>query len=175
MKLPRDFNFARGASSGRSARWVATVCLLVMVGGCAGAPPGTKPTATGAGARMAGPSEPVSNTDACATHMHDVLGGFLLYYAENGRLPDSLDQLRILPGMGALPPMVCPVSNRPYLYTPNGILMPEQGARIILADPAPSHSRMRWAVRVEEPAPNEPLLMRVVALPESFFLLRPPE
>jgi hypothetical protein len=38
---------------------------------------------------------------------------------------------------------------------------------------APSHSNMRWAVTVGEPeVEGGPLVMKIVALPESFFLLR---
>jgi len=152
---------------------VAGVLMLAVVG-CASAMPRAKSSPPAAAATATGDSQPISNTDACAMHLHDICGELLLHYAKHQRLPQSLEELGSPAGPIAPVDLVCPVSKKPYLYTPNGILMPERGARIILADPAPSHSRMRWAIRVEEPAPNQPLLMRVVALPESFFLLRPP-
>jgi hypothetical protein len=160
---------------GSAARWFGAIVAVAAMVGCATDKKGAKAPVKSSGKAVAVQSEPISNTDPCAMRMHDISGGFLLYYAKNQRLPQSLDELRELPGMEALPAMACPVSNKPYLYTPNGILMPERDARIILADPAPSHSRMRWVISVGEPKPNQPLLMRVVAMPESFFLLRPPQ
>ena len=107
--------------------------------------------------------------------LHDISGAFLLYYLAHQHLPATLDELAASPALAGMPELVCPVSRRPYLYTANGILMPERNLRIILADPAPSHSRMRWAISIVEPTPNEPLQTKVIALPESFFLLRPPQ
>lgn len=165
----------RRASVAQQMKFGLALCCTTIVGCAPGEKNRTSVSLDQSAAPAAGQSQPISNTDPCAMHLHDIGGGFLLYYATHGRLPPSLDALRSVPGLDAPGAMACPVSNQPYLYTPDGILMPEQGWRIILVDPAPSHSRMRWAIRLEEPAPNQPLLVRVVALPESFFLLRPPQ
>lgn len=115
---------------------------------------------------------PISNTDPCATKLHDVSGAFLLYYRANNRLPNSLAELENLPGDEAIGNAACPASGKPYVYTATGIYMVERGQRVILYDATPAHSGYRWAITVLEPVPDEPLQTRVVALPESFFLLR---
>lgn len=121
------------------------------------------------------PVAPISNTDACATRLHDVCGALLLFYATNDRLPVDLSELQRAPGSEDIPSFTCPVSGKPYVYNPGGIRMPEKASWVILYDPAPSHSNLRWAVSILEPVSGQPLVTKVVALPETFFLLRPPQ
>jgi hypothetical protein len=66
------------------------------------------------------------------------------------------------------------VSRTPYLYNPTGIFLAERNTYLVVYDPQPSHQGHRWAVTVEHPQPGVPLVTKVVALPESFFALRPP-
>lgn len=118
--------------------------------------------------------EPISATDACASRMHDIEGALLLYYLDHKKLPANLDELQAMPDLDEPLAFTCPVSKLPYIYNPGGIMLPEKNGRIILYDAAPSHSGMRWAIRIDDPSKDQPLVARVVALPESFFLLRPP-
>ncbi|HEV7299353.1 MAG TPA: hypothetical protein VGN72_08315 [Tepidisphaeraceae bacterium] len=167
---------AGAIACGWLGRCAVVICL--MLAGCGS---GKQTSNAGAGSTTGAStgdlqaSQPISNTDPCAMRLHDISGGILLYYVTHHTLPETLADLKSSPGMDSLPDTVCPVSGRPFLYTPNGIFIPERNLRIILADPAPSHSRMRWAISIVEPTPNEPLQTKVIALPESFFLLRPPE
>lgn len=146
--------------------WVfAMLGVMLFATGCAPKTRVTSPKTDG--------TAPLGNRDPCASRLHDYCGSFLMYVAVKGRLPDTLDQLNRLPGMEPLE-FVCPVSGKDYVYNPNGIMLPEQNARIILYDPAPSHMNYRWAVIAVDKGDQQPMVTKVIALPESFFLLRPP-
>jgi len=72
-----------------------------------------------------------------------------------------------------LPPTVCPTSGLDYVYTSNGIFMPDRNVRVILYDASPAHSGIGWAVSILEPVPGQPLQTRVMATSGELFLLRP--
>jgi hypothetical protein len=155
----------------------------VLLAGCGGAARGGKaapPQATGPGTGAVGesttttPVAPITNTDACATRLHDLCEPLLFYYLKNHNLPPRLEDLQGLPGFEGQVDLRCPVSHLPYVYNPAGILTAESRARIIAYDAAPSHSGMRWAISIIEPEDNGPLIARVVALPESHFQLSIP-
>ena len=149
----------------------AVLCAAaLLVAGCTGTSRG------GNGAtRIESAEAPITNTDPCAMRLHDLSGALLAYYAIYYEFPQDLSELTAESMVVQPPPLECPVSGIPYIYDAAGILLPERGSRIIVYDPAPSHSRMRWAITVEEPAYGGLPITKVVALPESFFLLRPPQ
>jgi hypothetical protein len=120
------------------------------------------------------PGTPILAADPCANRLHDVGGALLLYYAINRQLPGQLDELARLPGFEHVTDFTCPVSKRPFVYNPVGILDLERNTRVIIYDPAPSHNGTRWAISVVEPRGNEALVTKVVGLPESWFVLHPP-
>lgn len=117
-----------------------------------------------------GPTAPISATDPCATRLHDLCGPLLQYYALNRRLPDRLDELQALAGPDPAIAFDCPVSGRAYVYVPGGFAWGDKPGFIVLHDAEPSHSGFRWAVVVEEPRGAQPLVTRVVAVPEPLFL-----
>lgn len=120
-------------------------------------------------ARQGNAQAAIANTDPCALRLHDVSGLLLLYYMEHWQLPAKLDELTQLPGFDQVKELKCPQSGKPYAYTPDGILLPEKKQRVIVYDPEPSHSGMRLCIIIDEPQPDQPLLTRVIVLPESFF------
>ena len=134
------------------------------------APVAASSNGAGAGAKSpkdaAGPA--ISNTDPCASRLHDICEPLLLYYLKNGKLPGRLEELRDLPGFEQIE-LTCPVSNKPYLYNPIGITTAENRTRLICYDPAPSHFGMRWAISIIEPEENGPLVTKVIGLPEAHF------
>ena len=117
------------------------------------------------------PNVPISNTDECAEQLHEICGALLQYYRANLDLPPRLDALREVPGFDQLK-LNCPVTNRPYVYNPIGIQGAQNKQRILVHDPAPVHSGMRWAIVIDEPKPDRALVTKVVALPESNFTLQ---
>jgi hypothetical protein len=115
---------------------------------------------------------PITNTDACATAMHDICGAFLLFYASQNRLPAQLSELYSSDFLSRDVRFVCPVGQQPYIYNPGGIFLQDQNALVILYDATPAHSQHRWAISIQEPHPGQPLVAKVIALPEQFFLLQ---
>ena len=121
------------------------------------------------------PESPASNTDPCALRLHDLTGALLLYYFTYQRLPPSLDEANAAPGADAPVPLTCPASGLPYVYTVDGIQLPERHERVIVYDPMPAHyGGMRWAISLQDARDGAPMIAKVIALPESFFLFRPP-
>src|SRR5689334_16549490 len=111
---------------------------------------------------------PVGGTDACAANLHDLAGSFLLYYAMRHELPPTLDALSEVDAVNTSE-LTCPVSHRPYIYNPTGVLAPGNNGRAVLYDAAPSHNRMRYALVITEPQGNAALVAKVVAIPEPTF------
>lgn len=158
---------------------VAALAATLSLGSGCGTRGGSPPTAAagGSGATIPvpvrAPVDPaISSTDPCAMQMHAICGGLLFYYAVRADLPATLEELRDFPGLPEPIDTTCPESKLPYLYDPAGIEMIERQAYIVLFDPMPSHAGQRWAIQVEQPEYGKPLVAKVVALPESFFLLR---
>ena len=112
---------------------------------------------------------PITNTDPCATRLQDISGDLLLYYAMNHHLPQQLSELAQLPDIGPLPEFVCPVSHQPYIYQRQGIPLPEQQSRIVLYDATPAHSGLRWAITMNDPQAGQSIIMKVIALRDSYF------
>ena len=143
--------------------WIALIVVLAIAG-CGSSPDSAAP----AGDTVA-TTEP-SAVDPCAERMHDLIGGLLFHYYQYGRLPETLAEVNA-PGLG-LPPAVCPTSNVPYAYTPDGIRLPQRDERVILYEGAQAHGPYRWGVSASEPDAGGQLQMKVLPLPESVFLLR---
>jgi hypothetical protein len=121
-----------------------------------------------------------ANHDPCAIKLHDLCGPLLLYYSVYNRLPQSLDELRQLPGFENLTDFNCPVSHRPYIYTPQGEPGPDEeflrengpsvkvSSVIILADPTPVHGGIRWALSMQEQSdPSRGFVAKVIVLPAN--------
>jgi hypothetical protein len=110
--------------------------------------------------------QPSAAIDPCADRLHDICGDLLLYYAARGKLPDRIEDIR-----GAdTTPLICPVSGRPYLYNPGGLLIPGLEGRLVLYDPLPFHSGLRWGIMAEPGGEGEPLALRVVPLLDKVVL-----
>lgn len=142
------------------------------------APEASRPTANpspgsaksgGASKLPDGAALAISNTDPCAMRLHDLSGLLLMYQMEHGQLPAALSDLAGFPGFDQLGGLVCPVSGKPYVYNPNGIMLPEQNKHVIVYDPEPSHAGMRLAITIDDPRDDQPMLTRVLVLPETFF------
>jgi hypothetical protein len=122
--------------------------------------------------RAGHPTAPINPVDACSDRLQDLAGSLLFYYAVNKRLPGTLTDLKDVDG-NVIPPeqLTCPVSHKPYVYDPRGIPAgPAKPGVIVLADPEPTHSGLRWAITVEKPRnPTQPLITHLVAVPETTF------
>jgi len=123
----------------------------------------------GCGAPAPHVSRPGAARDACADRLHDVSGQLLLCYAATGRLPPSLEDLRTARGTAQNPPLVCPVSGKPYLYRPEGLLLPGQPGRLVLYDAAGAHAGMRWGIVIAAGEPGASLTASVIPVDEALM------
>lgn len=151
---------------------MAILIALALVAGCKAQQPAQKLPPPGLRGAI-GSDEPrqpgVSNTDPCAMQMHDLSGALLLFYATRHRVPESLEELRVI---GIIVPdggHLCPTSGRPYLYDPECRIDAGARGRVVVCDATPAHAGYRWAVTVIGPQGPGPLVTKVVALPESLF------
>ena len=164
----------RTTGVGRLLLLAAMTCAAVAAGaGCkssaardqtssaAGAPREQGDVAAGAATSR----EPNYNTDPCATRLHDLCGAFLLFHAAHRGLPARLEQLTD----GAATPLdfTCPTTGAAYTYNPAGLTLPRQPGPLIVYDAAPHPDGIAWAIAVLPPEPNQPLVMKVVAVPRE--------
>lgn len=137
---------------------VLAVVLAALAGGCGPAQPA--------------PAKPggleIVNSDACSEQLHDLCAPLLLYYSVHKQLPARLADLGEVNGKPASS-LVCPVSRKPYVYGPEGLLVPGWPGRLILYDAEPSHGGLRWGIQAEPPRPGRPVLFRVVRPPAAAF------
>jgi hypothetical protein len=104
--------------------------------------------------------------DPCAERLHDLCGHLLLYYAAHGQLPPTLEDLKLDESLSPSPP-VCPISNKPYLYNPSGLSIPGRQGRLVLYDPEPTHSGMRWGILVTAPPGGGLMTANVILVSEK--------
>ncbi len=111
---------------------------------------------------------PSVRKDPCAERLHDLCGHLLLYYSTHGRLPPTLADLKPTGGL-PLPPLVCPASEKPYVYDPTGLTIAHQPGRLVVYDPEPSHSGMRWGILVRKTTDGSSPTARVILVDEGEF------
>ena len=123
-----------------------------------------------AGCQASGTSarRPDAAIDPCAERLHDVCGRLLFYCSVNGKLPEKLDDLKRVDS-SPLPPLVCPVSGKPYLYNKEGLPTPGRAGFLVVYDAAAVHGGMRWGVWLEAAGEGQPLSGRIVRFPESLL------
>ncbi len=139
---------------------IAVACLTgVMAAGC---PPAAEPVAVQV-------HRPSVKKDLCAERLHDVCGALLMYYATRRQLPPTLAALQSAADE-PLPPLVCPASGKPYVYTPAGVSVPNRVGRVVMYDPEPSHSGMRWAV-LAAPSADGNITARVILVADKDLAL----
>lgn len=145
-------------AAGRIGRSLAALGMAGALSGLA--------TGCGGGASRGGEAEAWSvGADPCADRLHELSGLLLLYAATRGRLPEKLEDLQAL-SAGPVE-LTCPASGKPYLYDREGIAVPGRPGLVVVRDPLPSHSGLRWAISVLPAEGAAPLTTRVIALVES--------
>ena len=142
---------------------VMTVVVLLL-GGCR-ATPTTKPATPSPATPRPGVG---SLTDPCPERLHEIAGPLLLYYATYQRLPPTLAALREV-APEEMPPPICPISQQPYAYRPEGLQLPGVPGNVIVYQPKKDPSGIRWAIVLGAPSPSQPLVPQVLPIPESAF------
>jgi hypothetical protein len=109
--------------------------------------------------------------DPCAERLHALAGPLLFYYALHHKTPERVEELADVAGPDPEVQFTCPASGKAYIYNPKGL--PRGGGKpglLVLYDPEPSHSGMRWALAVEQQKnAQQPLITHVIAEPETTF------
>jgi hypothetical protein len=149
---------------------VVLLALALLVAGCTDT--GRTAAPTRVPATQPGHVARITNTDPCASRLHELCGPLLLYYATQQRLPAILEDLGHVPGFEGVHDFTCPASGQTYVYNPAGIPGLDTGSRVIVYDPLPSHSGIRWGISIIESSGDAPLVAKVIALPESRFSAR---
>jgi len=124
-------------TASQAATTIVTIVACLVVLGCA-APPAT-------------PEGRREVTDPCAARLHDLAGCLLHYFAVHGAMPDDLKQLQVSAGVQEMPPLVCPVSQAPYVYHKDGIALEGSSGRLVLHDAEPVHDGGRWGLVLTTP------------------------
>jgi hypothetical protein len=89
------------------------------------------------------------NSDPCSVRMHEISGAMLTYVAMNRRMPEKLEELRAVTGVGEGPlEFSCPVTGEPYVYVPGG-LRAEEGRVVVLHDRAADAAGLRWVIQMQ--------------------------
>lgn len=175
-RKPPSLTLSRGTGRGKKHRGLLAVllvcCAIGLNVGCNANP---KPSATKppVGKPQTSDMAIVANDDPSAIKMHDLEGAILMYYALNKVLPPKIEDA--LPLADVPLDLNVPGTSQQYVYTREGIILQDQEARLILYEPAPLHQGYRLAIRVNDPKAFQPLVMHIIPVPESFFLLHPPE
>jgi hypothetical protein len=105
--------------------------------------------------------------DDCGLNMHDLSSYLLEYYAINRHLPQTLEELRPLVDVDKDLRLTCPVSHKPYLYYPDGLVAAGEQRKLLVVDAEPSHNGQRWAIVTLPAEGKTPLGLWVVQLKEA--------
>jgi hypothetical protein len=115
---------------------------------------------------------PDAALDPCASRLHDIAGTLLLYYATNESLPPDLSAVKQAGGE-ACPPLECPLSGKPYLYSPTGLEIPGLPGRVVLYDATACHEGKKWGLVANQIGPGKPLQAQVLLLPANAIPASP--
>jgi len=152
-----------------NARTILSIAGLLALAGCVTTTVSSDRPAVPA---VEGPSsvEHAVASDPCASHLHDISGAMLMYYAINRELPAKLEDLKPLADLDQALDFTCPLSHQPYVYVPGGLETAGRSKIIILHDAAPSHAGKRWCILMEPAKGKSAPSMEVLLVPEPIFL-----
>jgi hypothetical protein len=152
---------------------IVLIAVAMLLAGCqptASTPPQKAPIAvTPLPTNRPPTADEAVASDPCSTRLHDIEGALLMYYLVNKQLPATLDQIKPFADAGTELVLTCPVSNKPYVYSAEGLLAAGYDKRIIVWDPAPVHKGSRWCIVMQRPHPGEALVAEVIQVPEKAF------
>jgi len=109
------------------------------------------------------------DVDDCAARMQTLEGQLLLYYYKYQKLPTDLDELRSVADPLEEVPLECPVSHKPYVYNPAGLILGNDPDRrlLIVYDSVPAHGGSRWGIIFRYAAGKRPPTTDVIQIPEQ--------
>jgi hypothetical protein len=182
IRIPRPLAHRPGRASQRrpgGARLLLAPVLLTALVACQQEPQ-AKPGAAGNGSQAATKRNDIPNfpltpdamraIDPCAERLQDIEGALLNYFLLNKHLPQKLDELKSLADFGTQLNFTCPVSKKPYVYSPAGLEAAGRAKRIYVHDPEPSHEGgKRWCIMMPPVRPGQQPFMEVLLLDDKDF------
>jgi hypothetical protein len=151
--------------------------ICAFVGGCqtttirSGAAPAVS-VSNSPGAQQPAPftGDALDALDPCGNRIEDLCGPLALYYRDNHHGPARIEELERYAFAGEHLNLVCPVSNKPYLCSPQGLEARGQEIHIFIYDAEPVHNGARWcAVARGGAVLNQPQIMYAVKMSEAVF------
>jgi hypothetical protein len=112
------------------------------------------------------------DVDDCAARLHAIEGDLILYYSRFNRLPAELDELRAMEPAGKDLPLECPVSHKPYIYSPTGLILGNDPQRqlLVVYDSTPAHNGTRWGILFQHASGRKPVNTQVIQIPEQSMV-----
>jgi hypothetical protein len=109
-------------------------------------------------------------TDPSAMRLNDISGALLLYYATNKQFPNQLEELNAGGYSDRRLRFTNPVTDKPYVYVPTGLMLGGHRKRIILYDQTPTPDGRRFClVTVLDSRPGSAQAVEILSLPEDIF------
>ncbi len=107
-------------------------------------------------------------TDPSAARLHEIAGNILLYLAVNSQMPKSLQDLKTVADEDLN--LICPQTNSPYVYVPEGLHAPGKTKAVVVYEPAARPNGTRWCILMAEPRPGAAPAMEVLQMSDALFL-----
>ena len=110
--------------------------------------------------------------DPVSGRMQDIEYVLLSYIANHrNQLPDSLDQLKEVPGQGPTLNLICPGTQEQFKYSGTGMYAGKDPRRLIMWEPTPSHSsgKARACLFIPRIEPGAAIIPEVRIIPEEEF------
>jgi hypothetical protein len=105
--------------------------------------------------------------------MQEIEGALLVYLSNNNnQLPDTLDQLKEVPGLGPGLNLTCPVTGQPFMYAAQGLFLPPESRedrKLIVWEPTASHNGSRACLLIPRLEHGRSVAMEVKLIPETEF------
>ena len=164
-------------------KFILVCCILLGALASIGCPPKAPPTGSGTqGAQSPDKPNPAikltpaqqASLDASAESLHEIAGALMMYYQFHRSLPERLEDLQSLPGIGENLQFTSASSGKHFIYVPNGLKSLGRPKRILAYDPDPSDltpDGIRWCVLAPPFNPGQPTqTIEAIPMPTHEFV-----
>jgi hypothetical protein len=107
-------------------------------------------------------------TDPSAARLHEIAGAMLYFRAIKGEMPKSLDELKSVSDEELN--LVCPQSNMPYVYVPDGLHSPGKSKAVVVYEPTARPNGTRWCILMADAKPGGAQSLEVLEMTDAVFL-----
>lgn len=108
-----------------------------------------------------------ATAEACWNNMHELSGYLLQYYFLHREFPEHLADLQPVVDVGRMLSLACPVSGKPYLYFPSGLVALDEKRRLVVVDAEAVHAGGRCAIVATPSEGSQPVALWVIRIDEA--------